>query len=71
MQSSSLHYLVWKEGKHYVSQCINVDVSSFGDSKEDAIHNLEEALSLYFEDHDAPQTHIEQPEIITRKDVDE
>jgi hypothetical protein len=26
----SLKMLVWKEGEHYVAQCLNVDVSSFG-----------------------------------------
>lgn len=43
--------VVWKEGKYYVAQCINVDVSSFGASKQDAIKNLDEALELYFEEH--------------------
>ena len=33
-----------------MAQCLNVEVSSFGDSREEALVNLEEALSLYFED---------------------
>lgn len=49
----TLKYIVQKEGKYYVSQCLNVDVSSFGNSVQEAIDNLNEALMLYFEDKDA------------------
>ena len=65
MAQQSFYYLVWKEGDHYVSQCMNVDVSSFGDSREEALTNLNEALELYFED-DNSSNHvlIESPEIV-------
>jgi predicted RNase H-like HicB family nuclease len=46
----NLEHILWKEGQHYVAQCLNVDVSSFGESKEEALSNLNEALELYFED---------------------
>jgi predicted RNase H-like HicB family nuclease len=46
----SIKYVVYKEGKYYVSQCLNVDVSSFGESIEEAVANLKEALELYFEE---------------------
>ena len=49
----TLKYIVQKEGKYYVSQCLNVDVSSFGDTVQEAIENLNEALVLYFEDKEA------------------
>jgi predicted RNase H-like HicB family nuclease len=39
---------VWREGKWYVSQCLEVDVASRGDSEEEALANLEEALELHF-----------------------
>lgn len=42
--------IVWKEGKYFVAQCLNVDVSSFGKTYEEALKNLEEALELYLED---------------------
>ena len=62
----ALKVLVWKEGKHYVSQCLNVDVSSFGKDKKEALVNLDEALELYFEDVEAKTvTKIERPELIT------
>ena len=47
----SVQNVVWKEGKYYVAQCLNVDISSFGKTKKEALTNLEEALELYFEDH--------------------
>ena len=40
----------WKEGKYYVAQCLNIDVSSFGKTRKQAMKNLEEALDLYLED---------------------
>lgn len=45
-----LQHVVWQEGKYYIAQCLNVDVSSFGRSQKEALENLEEALELYFED---------------------
>ena len=42
--------VVWKEGKYFVAQCLNIDVSSFGKTYEGALKNLEEALELYLED---------------------
>ncbi len=46
----NLENIVWKEGKYFVAQCLNVDVSSFGETKGEALENLKEALELYFED---------------------
>lgn len=50
MKKISLRNVIWKEGKHYVAQCLNVDVSSFGSTKKSAENNLKEALELYFEE---------------------
>jgi predicted RNase H-like HicB family nuclease len=50
-----LKYAVWKEDKYYVSQCLNVEVSSFGKTRKEALKNLEEALELYFEDIKTPK----------------
>lgn len=46
----TIKYIVYKEGRYYVSQCLNVDVSSFGKTIEEATNNLREVLDLYFED---------------------
>ena len=55
MAKLSLKYAIWKEGKYYVAQCLNVEVSSFGKTQKEALKNLEEALELYFEDVKAPK----------------
>lgn len=68
MSTIQVQNVVWREGKHYVAQCLNVDVSSFGDSKDEALQNLQEALELYFEDQSVEGiTIIENPELISRK----
>ncbi|WP_448699451.1 type II toxin-antitoxin system HicB family antitoxin [Mucilaginibacter sp. AW1-3] len=65
MKTVQLNNAVWKEGEHFVAQCLNVDVSSFGNSKDDALANLQEALELYFEDNEHPEvTMIEKTEIV-------
>lgn len=47
----SIKYIITKEGKFYVSRCLNVEVSSFGKTLDEAKSNLKEALDLYFEDN--------------------
>ncbi|WP_031515824.1 type II toxin-antitoxin system HicB family antitoxin [Streptomyces sp. NRRL F-5123] len=46
---------VTHEGEWYVARCLQVEVTSQGDSVEDALDNLREALELYFEDAPAPE----------------
>jgi predicted RNase H-like HicB family nuclease len=43
---------VTRDEDMYVAQCLEVDVASQGDTVEDALANLTEALELYFEDSD-------------------
>jgi predicted RNase H-like HicB family nuclease len=52
MKTREIDYVIWKEDKYFVSRCINVEVSSFGETIEEAINNLKEALELYFEGED-------------------
>lgn len=40
---------IWKNGDDYVSQCPEVDVASQGETEEEALANLKEALDLHFE----------------------
>jgi predicted RNase H-like HicB family nuclease len=55
MRKIDLKSVVWKEGKYYVSQCLEVEVSSFGKTKKEALAMLQEALELYFEDIPLPK----------------
>ena len=45
-----MKYIVYQEGKYFVSQCLNADVSSFGKTIEEATRNLVEAVELYVDD---------------------
>ena len=40
---------VWKEGDWCISQCLEIGVASQGETEEEALSNLKEALELYFE----------------------
>ena len=50
-----IKYCVFKEAPYYVAQCLNVEVSSFGESVDEAIRNLKKAVELYFEDNEAKE----------------
>ncbi len=54
MKTFHAQTVVYLEGKYYVAQCLNVDVSSFGETHEEAVANLREALELYLEDAPKP-----------------
>jgi len=41
--------VVYREDEFVVAQCLNVDGSSFGATREEAVANLKEAVELYFE----------------------
>ena len=65
INSIQLQNVVWKEGKFYVAQCLNIDISSFGKTKKEALDNLNEALELYFEDQKFTKIiKIENPSIV-------
>jgi predicted RNase H-like HicB family nuclease len=64
MSVLDLQNIVYREGEHYVAQCLNVDISSFGATQSQALENLQEALELYFEDApDEVVAAIDAPEV--------
>ena len=48
---SALDYtaVLWKEGDAYVSKCTELGVASCGNTIQEAIENLKEAVELYVE----------------------
>lgn len=56
MKEIELSSVIWKEGEYYISQCLDVDVSSFGKTIKEAQAMLQEALELYFDDTPLPNT---------------
>lgn len=59
--------IVWRENKHFIAQCLNVDVSSFGKTKKESLTNLEEALELYLEGKPKKILKIDSPSIEVRE----
>jgi predicted RNase H-like HicB family nuclease len=43
-----------KDGNWYVARCLDVEVASQGETIEESLANLREALELYFEDQPLP-----------------
>lgn len=40
---------LWQEDGWWIAQCIEVDVASQGETEQEALANLKEALELHFE----------------------
>jgi predicted RNase H-like HicB family nuclease len=55
------------EAPWYVARCLEVEVASQGETVEEALDNLREALELYFED--APVPDLAEPPIIASVDI--
>ena len=55
------------EAPWYVARCLEVEVTSQGETAEEALDNLREALELYFED--APIPDLTEPPIIASVDI--
>jgi len=64
-----LKYVIYREGKYYVAQCLNVDVSTFGASIQEAQQNLREAVELYFEGEQNKADYIEIEEVLLGETV--
>jgi len=68
MRKIDLKNVVWKEGKYYVAWNLNTAISSFGDTKKEALSSLSEALELYFEDVPISKINkIERPDLVSLK----
>ena len=65
MSKIELKSVVWKEGDYYISQCLEVEVASFGKTRPEALANLQEALELYFEDIPLPKKSAVKNPILT------
>lgn len=58
---------VTHEPPWYVARCLEVEVASQGETVEDALANVKEALELYFEDVPAPES--SEPPIIATVEI--
>jgi predicted RNase H-like HicB family nuclease len=56
---------VHREEDWYVAQCLEVDVASQGETLDEAIANLQEAVALYLDEIDDPDRHITRTPLVT------
>jgi predicted RNase H-like HicB family nuclease len=56
MVERELTVVVYHEEDGFVAQCLDVNVASDGDTEQEALANVREALELYFEDDELGQT---------------
>lgn len=52
---------VWQEDGLYVAQCREVEIASQGETRQEALDNLSEAISVHFE----PPIATILPEVVT------
>lgn len=65
MRKIDLKNVVWKEGKYFVAWNINTGVSSFGDTKKEALESLEEALELHLVDTPLSEINkVDHPDLV-------
>lgn len=49
---------VHQQEDRYIARCLEVDVASQGQTINEAVHNLAEAVELYLDEVSEPQQHI-------------
>jgi len=49
MKEFNVTAVIWQEDKIYVSKCPELEVASAGDTPQEALENLKEAVELYIE----------------------
>jgi predicted RNase H-like HicB family nuclease len=52
MAKQDIHVVLYKSGEndHWIAQCLEIDVSTFGNSPEHALEMAKEAIELHIED---------------------
>ena len=55
------------EGDWFVARCLDVEVTSQGETVEEALASLRQALEVYFED--APTPELSEPPIIASVEI--
>lgn len=47
MKETKSMIFIWREGGYYIAQCSNINISSFGQTKQEALDNFSNGLELY------------------------
>lgn len=65
----NVKYVIYKEGEYYVTRCLNFELSTFGNTLDEAQENMKEALELYFEDNENPEFTPIDLVMVTQQDI--
>jgi len=57
--------VISKEGKWYIANCPELEITSQGESVESALKNLREAIELYLQDEDAKVPEVNYRPMVT------
>ena len=69
MKKQTLHTIVWKENKLFIARFVEFELASQGKTKEEAITNLKEALTLYLEDEKVAGLRFPSVEEVTTQTI--
>jgi predicted RNase H-like HicB family nuclease len=70
MMTRQFSSVINKENGIYVALCPELDIASQGESIEEALYNLKEAITLYLEDEDAEYESPDFKPMVTLIEVD-
>jgi predicted RNase H-like HicB family nuclease len=65
----NVKYVIYKEGQYFVTRCLNFELSTFGETLDEAQKNMREALELYFEDNENPEFMPIEMAMLTEQDI--
>ncbi len=65
----NVKYVIYKEAQYYVTRCLNFELSTFGETIDEAQKNMKEALELYFEDNENPEFTPVEMVMLTEQDI--
>jgi predicted RNase H-like HicB family nuclease len=66
MTDLTFHVIIYHEEDCFIARCLEVEMTSDGDTADEAKANLEEALALYFEDGGTFETPVlDHAQVIT------
>ncbi len=70
MMTRQFSSVINKENGIYVALCPELDIASQGESIEESLYNLKEAIALYLEDEDAEYESPDFKPMVTLIEVD-
>jgi len=70
MMTRQFSSVINKENEIYVALCPELDIASQGESIEESLYNLKEAIALYLEDEDAEYESPDFKPMVTLIEVD-